>query len=138
MIRIKKVAGEEWAEEIAALQKACLPHDEPVDTTEGDWWLAFDGDAPVAFACLKPSEGAPNTGYLARAGVLPSHRGMGLQKRLIRVRCAQARRYGWEWVRTDTRQNTPSANNLIACGFRIFDPPAVWGVTDTIYWRKAA
>lgn len=135
-IRIRKIEGVEWAEEILALQKECLPEDTPVDPARGDWWLAFDGDAPVGFANLCPSDAMPNAGYLARAGVLPAYRGLGIQRRLIRVRVAQAKRYGWEWVRSDTRQNPASSNNLIACGFRIFAPEAPWGHADAIYFRR--
>lgn len=135
-IRIRHIDGDEWSEELLTLQKDCLPLDEPLDPASGDWWLAFDQDAPIAFACLKPSASVANAGYLARAGVLPTHRGLGLQKRLIRVRIRRAKKYGWEWLRTDTRANAPSGNNILACGFQLFDPDAPWAHVDAIYYRR--
>jgi hypothetical protein len=37
---------------------------------------------------------------------------------------------------TDTTDNPSSANNLIACGYRIYAPENPWGFTHTIYWSK--
>lgn len=134
-VRVKAVDGDEWHDELLALQKKCLPVDPPVDPGDGDWWIAFDGDAPVGFSCLKPCAYKPNAGYLARAGVIAGYRGHGLQRRLIRARLAKAKKYGWSEVITDTRDNPPSANSLIACGFRHFMPGSPWGHANTTYFR---
>jgi hypothetical protein len=37
---------------------------------------------------------------------------------------------------TDTSDNPSSANNLIACGYRIYRPTEPWGFNHTIYWTK--
>jgi hypothetical protein len=37
---------------------------------------------------------------------------------------------------TDTSDNPSSANNLIACGYRIYRPTDPWGFNHTIYWTK--
>lgn len=89
----------------------------------------------AGFAGLAPSSRWADTGYLCRAAVLPDYRGRGLQKRLIRVRIAKARRLGWRWLVTDTRQNPASANSLIDCGFRMFEPSEPWSFSDACYWR---
>jgi GNAT superfamily N-acetyltransferase len=78
----------------------------------------------------------PGTGYLCRAGVLESHRGRGLQKRLIRVRERKARKLGWTHVVTDTYENPASANSLIKCGFRSYLPRNPWGAKGVAYWIK--
>jgi len=122
--------------ELAALQKKCLPSDTPSDTTTGWWWIVYDAfNLPCAFGGLVPSVRWLDTGYLCRAGVLPSHRGQGVQKRLIRARIRQARALGFNWLITDTYFNPASSNSLISTGFKLFEPSQPWGATQTLYWR---
>jgi GNAT superfamily N-acetyltransferase len=73
--------------------------------------------------------------YLCRAGVLPAHRGQGLQKRLIRARIQVAKEKGMNWLVTDTNDNPASGNSLIACGFKLFEPTVPWAANGAIYWR---
>lgn len=122
--------------ELRRLQRLCLPGDTVYPTSEGTWWIAYHDGQVAGFAGLVPSSRWLETGYLCRAGVLPEHRGRGLQKKLIKVRIAHARRLGWRWLLTDTRQNPPSANSLIACGFKMYDPAHPWGFKDSVYWRR--
>jgi len=122
--------------ELSVLQKKCLPFDTPYDTNYGYWWIVYDSsDMPCAFAGLVRSVRWLDTGYLCRAGVLPSHRGRGAQKRLIRARIRQARALGWNWLITDTYHNPVSSNNLITTGFTLFEPSKPWGADGTLYWR---
>lgn len=118
------------------LQLSTLTGDEPYDVSDGFWWIAYDGSLPVGFAGIVRSHQWSDTGYMCRSGVLRSHRGKGLQKRLIRVREAKAKRMGWRWLISDTYRNPPSANSLISCGFRTFTPSRPWGFDSAIYWRK--
>lgn len=138
MIRIRPVngAGAAGAALLRWLQLEALPGDEPMETTEGFWWVAYDGTHPVAFAGLTASSQVIGAGYLCRAGVLPSHRGRGLQSRLIAVRERKARRLGWPVLVTDTFDNPPSSNNLIRAGFRMHTPPVPYGFPGTCYWKK--
>ena len=106
--------------------------------TEGWYWVAFDADQPVAFAGSRPSGWYTNAVYLSIAGVAKTHRGLGLQKRLIRKRVAHARSIGARFAMSETlNDNAPSMNNLIACGFRAFEPRVKWGNDSAVYWRKA-
>jgi GNAT superfamily N-acetyltransferase len=113
----------------------CFPDDAAYIPSKGHWWIARAGKHLAGFAGIQQSHKWFDTGYLCRAGVLPEFRGQGLQKRLIRVRLAAARRLGWKWVVTDTRQNPASANSLIDCGFRMFTPSDPWSFKDACYWR---
>jgi len=123
-------------DQLLVLQKKCLPSDSPFDTSQGCWWIVYDAhNLPCAFAGLVPSVRWLDTGYLCRAGVLPSHRGQGVQKRLIRARVRQARALGWSWLITDTYENPASSNSLIATGFKLFEPSKPWGAKGTLYWR---
>jgi GNAT superfamily N-acetyltransferase len=109
---------------------------------EGYWWLVWPTayqEGAVAFAGMRPSLQWDDRGYLCRVGVLPWHRGHGLQRRLLRVREAKARRLGWTSVHTDTTDNIPSSNSLIKAGYTLFRPALRWGphAHGTLYWRKA-
>lgn len=138
MIRIEAVNGRR--EKIAALlrylQLDTLEGDKPLSASEGHWWIAYDGELPVAFAGVLQSVRWADTGYLCRAGVIRSHRGQGLQRRLIRVREQKARRLGWNWLITDTFNNPASANSLIGSGYRLFEPSKPWSFNGALYWRK--
>lgn len=122
--------------DIDRLQRAVLPGDEPHPTDTGVWWLVYDGDKAVAFAGMVPSKRWALTMYLCRAGVAESHRGQGLQKRLIGVRERAAKALGVRWLITDTTANPASSNSLIARGFRLYEPSAPWGPKAALYWRK--
>jgi GNAT superfamily N-acetyltransferase len=118
------------------LQVETLPGDTPLEVSGGYWWIAYLDGNPAAFCSLNRSSRWSNTGYLSRAGVLRKHRGIGLQKKLIRVRIALAKRLGWTYVFSDTYENPASTNNLIACGFRMYLPNKPYAGEGTIYWRK--
>jgi GNAT superfamily N-acetyltransferase len=119
------------------LQKKCLPYDTPYETDCGHWWIAFDEtNKPVGFAGLVRSSTWYNCGYLCRAGVITDYRGKGLQKRLVRVRLAKAKKLGWDWAITDTTANPPSSNSLINQGFKLYEPTKPWAYKHSLYWRK--
>jgi len=121
---------------LSELQNICLPSDKPYDTNYGSWWIATKDGEDVGFAGLVRTVSWNDCGYLCRAGVIPSARGQRLQKKLIYVRIRQAKALGWNWLVTDTRFNPASANSLIACGFKMFQPSKPWGCKDTLYWRR--
>jgi GNAT superfamily N-acetyltransferase len=110
-----------------------------IDPNRGHWWLAFaidEGRELAGFCGLTETYADPTLGYLKRAGVRRAHRGQGLQRRFVRVREAKARRLGMRGIITDTTDNPSSANNLIACGYRIYAPENPWGFNHSIYWTK--
>lgn len=118
------------------LQGICLPSDNPYDTNTGFWWTATDAsNRDIAFAGLVYSSRWSDCGYLCRAGVVPSSRGQGIQKKLIRVRIRQAKAVEMKWLVTDTHDNPASSNSLISCGFKLFNPSVPWGAKGTLYWR---
>lgn len=134
-IRRVDTSDEEIRDAINRMDRLCFEADELCDK-DGYWWIAYSGKTPVAFAGLKKSRQWDGCGYLCRVGVVPSHRGKGLQRRLIQVR----RRYAknnlrWRWLVTDTTGNHVSGNNLISSGFRLYNPVNPWGPKDAIYWK---
>jgi GNAT superfamily N-acetyltransferase len=136
MIKRVDIRQESSQSKLTALQTICLPYDEPVDTNFGCWWIASKAGRDIGFAGLTRTVSWTDCGYLCRAGVVPDARGQGLQKELIRVRIRQAKTFGWKWLVTDTTDNPASANSLIACGFKIFEPTKPWGFKHTLYWRR--
>jgi GNAT superfamily N-acetyltransferase len=124
------------ASELLYLHQECFEVDKPCDFSKGFWWIAYDEGAPVAFGGLTQSSQYSDVGYLCRSGVLPSHQGRGLQKRLIKARERKARKLGWNWLRTDTHDNPASSNSLISCGFRLYQPYRPWAFKHSLYFRK--
>lgn len=118
---------------IQELDKICLPGCSwyPADYS----WCLWSDDFLVGYACLTHSRQWDKCGYLCRSGILPEFRGKGLQKRLIRARIRKARELGWQALVTDTRKNPASANSLIACGFKMYEPQNPWSFKDACYWR---
>jgi GNAT superfamily N-acetyltransferase len=106
------------------------------DFTNGIWWIAYDDDAPVAFAGLEPGTLIPNSLYFSRVGVIECARGNGLQLRLMRTFEAWARRHYRELIVSDTTENVPSANNFIRAGYHLFEPSVRWAFQTSLYWRK--
>lgn len=117
---------------LTGLQVECLPGDLPLDPFEGEWFGLWQGKELIGFASLTPE--ADGVGYLSRAGVKPSFRGKGGQRMLIKVREKRARELGLTWLTSDTYNNPASANNLIACGFRMYHPS--FPTDGVCYWRK--
>ena len=120
---------------LSVLQKKCLPFDKLYDTNHGYWWIATQDGVDCAFAGLVCSPWWTDCGYLIRCGVVPDMRGQGLQKKFIRVRIRQAKTLKMNWVITSTFDNPASANSLIACGFKMFNPTRPWMAKHTSYWR---
>jgi len=120
---------------LSVLQKKCLPFDKPYDTNHGYWWIASQDGVDCAFAGLVSSPWWSDCGYLIRCGVVPDMRGQGLQKKFIRVRVRQAKALKMNWVITSTYDNPASANSLISCGFKMFNPTKPWMAKHTSYWR---
>jgi GNAT superfamily N-acetyltransferase len=136
MLKRVDIRKQSSQDKLSRLQKVCLPYDQPIDTNFGSWWIATENGVDIGFAGLVRTVSWTDCGYLCRAGVIPDARGQGLQKKLINVRVRQAKALGWNWVVTDTRLNPASANSLISCGFKMFEPSKPWGCKDTLYWRK--
>lgn len=123
------------AETLAMLHRKTLGEKCPFTLLSGFWWVVYCDDKPVGFGGMKETTQG-NGAYLCRSGVLKSHRGNGLQRRLIRIRERKAIAKGWLTAISDTTDNQFSANNLIASGYRLFTPVKPWGFPTTLYWKK--
>ena len=127
--------GEVW-ETILGLHKKCFIDNSPLPHRMGVWWICFYHDDPVGFAGMIHSNQGKDNGYLYRFGVIPGHRGLGLQRRLTYVVEKCARKMGLGWLVTDTNHNPPSANSFIKCGYQTYTPEKPWSFASATYWRK--
>ncbi|RLI46826.1 hypothetical protein DRO61_08760 [Candidatus Bathyarchaeota archaeon] len=105
------------------------------DTNGADWWIVWDENHnPVGYC------GVVLYGDFAvhkRCGVLPTARGQGLQKKMLRLRENFAKKKGAESIYTYVSvQNVISANNLIKVGYRVYNPEWRWGGDDFLYVEK--
>lgn len=133
------LASEEDVEALRDLHELCFGTTAPqVTYDKGAWWLVYKvgGKDPMGFGGIVPSTLGPGYAYLKRSGILPDHRGHGLQRRLIAIRERWARKEGFHTVVTDTCDNTPSANNLIRSGYFLFEPKPLWGLKGGLYFKK--
>jgi GNAT superfamily N-acetyltransferase len=123
-IRIHKLGSEDIGL-ILDLDRLVFPADAPPMLMSAEWWVAAEyggehGPREVGYAGAAIWSGAL---YLCRAGVLPSARGQGLQRRFIRVRERWARKAGLLRAYSYTHHaSLSSANNLIACGYKLHKP----------------
>jgi RimJ/RimL family protein N-acetyltransferase len=124
---------------VLALDEVCFPEDWRVSLDDSLWWLVWRGKEAVGYAGLRPCKEPRNAslGFLCRVGVVPAHRGRGLQKRLIAVREAAARRLGLtELVTYCVPWNCASINSLVSCGYKFYRPGTKWGGGGAVYLRK--
>lgn len=136
---VEVTAADPLYAEVGAMDADCFPHRMP--------WLPAAGDSvfvvtdldhnAVAYACLSRFRGEAGVGYLSRAGVMPTHRGRGLQGWLIVARERKAIERGYRALVSNTNpENIHSANNLWEAGFRLYRPEVLFDGDGRLYFRK--
>jgi predicted acetyltransferase len=124
---------------VLALDEICFPHDHRVILDKATWWIVWKKNEAIGYAGLRLCENQCNKGmaFLNRVGIMPKHRGKGLQKRLIRARESYARVIGVKEVVTYcVPWNCASVNSLVSCGYKLYRPATKWGGAGAIYLRK--
>ena len=127
-------------DKIKSIDLKCFPNDHKItDSWIKDcyWWFMFIDSRVVGYCAMRfIYRSGRKVAYFTRVGILKSHRGRGLQKRLIRARLNYAKRNNAARVVTYTLcDNCASSNNLIKCGFKTYNPIEQWAGRDVIYWR---
>ena len=122
---------------LAHLNNRIFPEDHAIDFSVGVWWVVEDwAMRPAGFCGLTEYRRAGYV-FLKRAGILYSHRGNRLHRRLISVRLRYAKQHGFGQSITYTLlDNTWSSNNLIRAGFKLYLPPERWVGDQVLYWVR--
>lgn len=128
---IRRADPQQYREAILLMDIECFPEDVAPDLHVGIWWLVWHEGKPAGYA---GAEVSGSVIALTRSGILPAHRGQGLQPRLIAARLKYARQQGCDVALTYTIDNPPSSNNLIDAGFRMHLPEG--HAADTCDWIK--
>lgn len=140
--RVKRIKAHvpETAELLRSLHDDCFGDDAPMpDFSHGYWWVVLSAfGEEIAFAGMWEDDTWKRWGYLARVGVLPAHRGNGLQLRLFAAMEKKAKKLGWEGLVSDTTeaQGKYSSNNFIKAGYTLFEPKVKWAFGNSLYWEK--
>ena len=129
-LRIKRATYEE----ALALDRICLPEDEPLEKG-GVYWVI----PGVAYTAAKLCDKGDSLALL-RTAVRRDWRGKRLHARLIRVRERWGREHGADTAITYTlSSNYASIRGLIRAGYLPYSPQWAWvgRDPDTVYWQKA-
>jgi RimJ/RimL family protein N-acetyltransferase len=122
-------------EDLEWLDRLSFPGDTPYPKKGAEWWIAYDEKTCIGFAGIKNV--GHDTAFLCRVGVIKAYRGQGLQKKMVRVRERWARSRGFHYIITYTSAyNLKSANSLIQCGYRLYNPQNPYGMENALYFRK--
>lgn len=105
------------------LHEKLFPEDELPRMETLVYWIALDDGEPVAFCSINTLPEEPNVLFFSRAGVLKSHRGLGIHKRMISIRQSYAKRNLYKKIITyTTMENHSSFAHLIKKGFQLYTP----------------
>lgn len=131
MIRVNRCKDLTLVRRLA--QQVFDPSDIPAKLDGSHWFVAWEKGVPLAFGGI--AFWSNGKAFLSLAGVLPEHRGRGLQKRLIKARIAYARKWGVRQVVTYTVVNNPeSMRSLIRCGMLPYTPKTPWVGKRVVYF----
>ena len=123
-----------WHSTVYALDRTTFPGDDPIDIMKAYAWVAFDGKTPVGFICMDVTGTHVR---VMRYGVLASHRGVGLGKRLLRAgeRFARVRKAAGI-ISYTMPDNASSINALIRYGYDAYTPKPKYAGAQVVYWRR--
>lgn len=102
-----------------------------------EWWIIEDKNQIVAYCghCFVQWSMTNHYIYFNRAWVKKDYRGKGLQKRLIRVRIRNAKKLTNTILTYTIKDNYPSINSLISCGFKLYEPEYKYIDDEVLYFR---
>lgn len=140
-LEIRRVADNNMSDSIGIinnLDSRCFYGEDLYPKDGSHWWLAYDNYEPIGFAGITIYDYIKRPAvFLCRSGVIKNYRGLGLQKRLIRVREKAIKSLGYNRIITYTSyDNIISANNLIKCGYFLYTPDNEWGIKNGLYFEK--
>jgi ribosomal protein S18 acetylase RimI-like enzyme len=146
MIDFRRAASHRDEEQISRMDAICFPLDTPAVISGARWLIGWDGDRAAAYCAWKiVDHDGIAVGFHYRGGVLPDHRGRGLQRQMVRLREAEMREQGLKTAVTYTdADGAASMRNLIAEGYRPYVPTPTTtlsglgrlGRVGFVHWEK--
>ena len=133
-------------DDIDAIEEAdrvCFPHDAPypVEWSKNVSWVAYETN-PVTKAeelagYLSAHPIRRGVLFFSRVGVLPWARGYGLQRKLMAALEKHARAEGYrELVTYTVGRNGYSTANILAWGYRTYEPRKSWVGYEVVHLKK--
>lgn len=128
-------------EAIEAMDKVCFPFDKPYMFAwkKNVSWVVEElvDDEKTIIAYLSAHPLGRMRWFFSRVGVLPVARGRGLQRKLMGTLEKHGRAAGWKEIVTYTVAiNGWSTRNILACGYRTYEPRKSYVGWDVIHMRK--
>jgi hypothetical protein len=99
-----------------------------------DWWVILDKKKTIIAYC--GSIYTQGICIFNRAWVDKRFRGLGIHKKLIKIRLNAAKDSCYVAITYTTKDNYPSANNLISCKFKFYFPEYAYGGDEMLYFHK--
>ena len=124
-------------EAIEAADRVCFPFDKPYMFAwdKNASWVAHDKEELVGYLSAHPLRNG--IWFFSRVGFMPSHRGQGLQRKLMTVMERHGRREGWREVVTYTvGRNGYSTANILEAGYRTYEPRKSYVGFQVVHLRK--
>jgi len=126
------------------LDAEIFPNDTPAVIGTANWFLAWNNDQAVAFCGWKPYLlDLDIVGFHYRAGVLSSHRGQGLQRKMIELRESEMIRSNIKVAVTYTEvYSAASMTSFINMGYRPYEATEKTALCDLnkfrrmVHWKK--
>lgn len=126
------------------LDAEIFPTDMPSVVGTANWFLGWDNDTAVAFCGWKPYLlDLELVGFHYRSGVLSTHRGLGLQRKMIELRESEMIRSNIKVAVTYTEvYSAASMTSLINMGYRPYEANEKTALCDLskymrmVHWRK--
>ena len=146
MIAFRAATSSGDEQHVERMDRLCFPLDTPPTFAGASWHIGWEGEEPACYCAWKPvdQDGTP-VGFLYRGGVLPAHRGHGLQREMIRLRETEMlqQRIAVSVTYTDA-DGAASMRSLIAEGYRPYAPTPTTtlsglgrlGRVGFVHWRK--
>lgn len=139
-------ATKDDADALEAMDRVCFPHDHPYGLfhwDKGVCWIAIQGSSgefysdplPIGYIAAHPIR--RGVWFYSRVGVMPSARGVGLQRKLMATLEKHGRREGWREIVTYTvGRNGFSTANILAAGYRTYEPRKSYVGFQVVHMRK--
>jgi len=130
-------ATQDDIESIEQMDRVCFPFDKEYmfSWEKNVSWVSIDKSELVGYLSVHPLR--RGVWFFSRVGVMPSHRGQGLQRKLMATMERHGRAAGWRSIVTYTAgHNGYSTHNILSAGYRTYEPRKSYVGWECVHMRK--